>query len=358
MSSKQDRISARTVSDLERKYKFGESFAEAMGLAEDAKETAESAKNAADEANQAFKDLDQESIFNLLTNNGKSKGIYRDDNGEIYVNASYIQTGSLLADLIKTGVIKSADGSVELDLANNTVTIATSDGNNEGKIVLSSTGAVFYGMDETTGVLQKFLRLWPGYITSDGQNIASMITTPYLQASLHIQANKNLFLGNTNADLTVYGKSITFEKDINMSSFRVFGLGEPEDDTDAANKAYVDTKVSMALLWENDNPTSSFDPKAMIVNNMGDFDMVRVVFELVAGGSAWDLYSFENYSGITDKCAATATFYDGGVYVASRAYSIDWANNIINFEDAKQNGSTRNDRMIPVKIYGIKGIMQ
>lgn len=48
--------------------------------------------------------LSQESIFNKLTNNGETQGIYL-SGGHVYLNASYMQTGSLSADLIKTGTL-------------------------------------------------------------------------------------------------------------------------------------------------------------------------------------------------------------------------------------------------------------
>lgn len=52
-----------------------------------------------EEAFDAVEDLDtsltQEEIFNRLTNNGVNQGLYL-DNGSVYLNASYIQTGVLL----------------------------------------------------------------------------------------------------------------------------------------------------------------------------------------------------------------------------------------------------------------------
>lgn len=48
--------------------------------------------------------LDREEIFSRLTNNGKIQGIY-EENGNYYINASYIKTGSLSADLIKAGIL-------------------------------------------------------------------------------------------------------------------------------------------------------------------------------------------------------------------------------------------------------------
>ena len=100
--SKQDRQGARTAAQLEQKYHFGESFAEAMGLAKDAQKTAEEAKKVLDET------LTQEEIFNILTNNGQIHGLYRGDDGELYINASYIAAG----------IIASVNGLTEFNLQN------------------------------------------------------------------------------------------------------------------------------------------------------------------------------------------------------------------------------------------------
>lgn len=97
--SKQDGYSSRTAVDLERKYNFGKTFAEVYNLVSDA-------QRAAQEAQNAFDGLDQEQIFNLLTNGGKAQGIYRDDTGNVYVNASYIKSGKLAADYIDTTNLK------------------------------------------------------------------------------------------------------------------------------------------------------------------------------------------------------------------------------------------------------------
>lgn len=44
-------------------------------------------------------DLNQEEVFNILTNNGNSEGFFRDDEtGNIYINASYIQTSTSSVD--------------------------------------------------------------------------------------------------------------------------------------------------------------------------------------------------------------------------------------------------------------------
>lgn len=49
-------------------------------------------------------ELDQEGVFNRLTNDGQVQGIYIED-GQLYVNASYIRTGIMNASLIRTGAL-------------------------------------------------------------------------------------------------------------------------------------------------------------------------------------------------------------------------------------------------------------
>ena len=52
--------------------------------------------------------LDQQEIFNRLTKNGSTKGLYM-VGSDIYINASFIQSGFISSDLIKAGVIRSTD---------------------------------------------------------------------------------------------------------------------------------------------------------------------------------------------------------------------------------------------------------
>ena len=91
--SKQDRQGARNIQELMGRYNFGKTFAEIMGIATDA-------QSAANAANEELKFLDQEGIFNRLTNNGTLPGLYRGADGALYINANYIKSGKISADLI------------------------------------------------------------------------------------------------------------------------------------------------------------------------------------------------------------------------------------------------------------------
>lgn len=77
---------------------------------------------------------DQEEIFKRLTNNGEVQGLYL-SNGKLYLNATYIQTGTLNANLITTGKIQSADGSVYFDLTNNVLACNTMVGYNSHFVI-------------------------------------------------------------------------------------------------------------------------------------------------------------------------------------------------------------------------------
>ena len=88
--SKQDRQGVRHPAELERKYSFEKRFRANQELANEAKETAKNVDRS----------LDQTEIFNRLTNYGKAHGLFLDDEGNLFINASFLTTG----------ILKSLDG--------------------------------------------------------------------------------------------------------------------------------------------------------------------------------------------------------------------------------------------------------
>ncbi len=102
--SKQDLHGARTAADLERKY--GTRFAEIIGVATGAREVAE---GAAEAAKNLDSNLTQEEIFKRLTNNGEAQGVFRGEDGQIYINAAYIVALSELfaKDIVMTGTFSN-----------------------------------------------------------------------------------------------------------------------------------------------------------------------------------------------------------------------------------------------------------
>lgn len=104
-TSKMDLHGVRTAADVERKYNFGKSFAEVMGIATDAQSLAK-------QAVELGANLTQEEVFNALTNNGQAQGIFRGDNGEVYINAEYIVS---LASMFAKDIVMSGTFSCETE---------------------------------------------------------------------------------------------------------------------------------------------------------------------------------------------------------------------------------------------------
>ena len=124
MSAKQDRQGVRTAAQLEQKAGLTKRFAEVMGIATSARNAAEESANKLDEK------LTTEEIFNLLTNNGQAQGLYRGEDGELYINASYIVAG----------ILKSLNSATKLNLDDGAFTCTDVNGNavniEEGHIYL------------------------------------------------------------------------------------------------------------------------------------------------------------------------------------------------------------------------------
>jgi hypothetical protein len=197
--SKQDKQGVRTAAELERKYNIGKSFAEVIGIATDAQQAADEAAAGVDGLDEK---LDHTEIFNRLTNNGELQGIYRGDDGEIYINATYIKSGEFVADLIKSGVIKSVAGTVSgvsIDL--NSGIIFVVDTNKPKDYILMQQG--------TFSVYRE-----GAFADYDGDCF-----------QLQNEVSGNCIFGS------VYGTRAFIN-----------GLTAPVDDLDAVNKAYVDER--------------------------------------------------------------------------------------------------------------------
>ena len=86
-------------------------------LAQALNQANEHAQEAIDAVEDLDNDLDQEGIFNRLTNNGQVQGLFL-QNGRVYINATYIQSGTL--------IVRNSSGQTlfRADMSSNSVYIA------------------------------------------------------------------------------------------------------------------------------------------------------------------------------------------------------------------------------------------
>ena len=141
----------------------------AQNKANAAASTAETnAKTYADGAVDALDDsLTQQSVFNRLTNNGQTQGIYL-KNGKLYINATYIDTGTLIANIIKGGTLTLGG----IDNTNGVLTLK--DDTNYTIGTLNNNGLYIVDMNTVYGGLgYRYIKLNQGYLLFSGTDITS-----------------------------------------------------------------------------------------------------------------------------------------------------------------------------------------
>ena len=173
------------------------------------------------------KKLTQKDIFNRLTNNGASQGMFIED-GNVYFNATYIKSGEINSDLIKTGKISSKDGSVYFDLDNSVV--HTTDG--QFVTTLDKNSILIKSGDSTLVHLYGETRDYKGYPCWDG--------------SLKINGHTGATFGNINSEASLNSYNI---------SFRVKDDDGSEHSTTLSARSLTTTSISFGVSSDDGAPT-------------------------------------------------------------------------------------------------------
>ena len=112
-ASKANAAQSAAAADATKKANDAEANAK-KAASTDATNKANAALEAAKKAAQAYVDaldesLGQKSVFDRLTNYGKTQGLFM-ENGNLYANASYVKSGVLDANLVKAGILTDKRG--------------------------------------------------------------------------------------------------------------------------------------------------------------------------------------------------------------------------------------------------------
>lgn len=173
------------------------------------------------------KKLTQKDIFNRLTNNGASQGMFIED-GNVYFNATYIKSGEINSDLIKTGKISSKDGSVYFDLDNSVV--HTTDG--QFVTMLDKNSILIKSGDSTLVHLYGETRDYKGNPCWDG--------------SLKINGHTGATFENINSEASLNSYNI---------SFRVKDDDGYEHSTTLSAEGLTTTSISFGVSSDDGAPT-------------------------------------------------------------------------------------------------------
>ena len=153
MSEKQDRQYVRTASELERKYNFGKSFAEAIGLATDAREYAENTAEEMEDKYTEFKRTTEEIVLRATTSAMTEEDVVTIVSSELKQTAEDI---SMLFKSVES--LDEADGEQEAEIqkiqkhivfsAENAITITS--GDNSVKLVLDNDNGIEFSKNGVT----------------------------------------------------------------------------------------------------------------------------------------------------------------------------------------------------------------
>lgn len=180
--------------------------------------------------------LNQQKVFNKLTNNGALQGIYM-QNGNLYINGSYIKTGVLDAGLITAGILKDANNLNSWNLATGAFQLSSNAtvGNSTNKVAsASSVSTAINNYDTSLGQQQVFNKLTENGtkqgITLDANTGNLYINATYIATGILAGANGKFALNMETGAFTM--------KDGTLS-----GVNIQSDDTGARLKLDNTTSI-------------------------------------------------------------------------------------------------------------------
>lgn len=142
--------------------------------------------------------LDQEGVFNRLTNNGATQGIYL-ENGQLYINASYIQSGIISADRIDVTGIFAQDITATGTITGANLVGAT--GTFSGTI--NASGGTFSGNIDCTGTITG-ANLVGASGTFSGDISGSTFTGGQIKSTNYVQGASGTLIELNNGSISTY----------------------------------------------------------------------------------------------------------------------------------------------------------
>lgn len=338
MSLKQDGTAPRTAADLERKYNFGRTFAEVYGLITDAQKLAEEAKS-------EIEGLDHEEIFNLLTNYGEWQGIYRGDDDNVYINATYIKSGKVLAEFIDADnlQVKAANITGELKVGDalyvSTEGIVKSEiektvgdlGTDEEGIEYTVASKIEQTAESITSTVEKEYKEYTdgkiGDLGQDGEGVAYTVASKIEQTAESITSTVSKTIGDLGEDEegNDYTVASKIEQTAESIKEEVYGyLGTDED----GNPISVSSSITTALTGIEMTATIKDKKTTLKLTGTGGVEITST-FNSLTEDDLSEGSTTRIYGGLieTDSVTASAlhlsgllTVYDGGILEKAGGY--------------------------------------
>lgn len=156
--------------------------------------------------------INQEEVFNRLTNNGAEEGLFFED-GHLYINLTYAKAGTIVADMIKGGTLKLGG----TDNQNGILYVYNSGGTLIGRITNNGLGvddaSGYRRVVVANGQMQFYLKSGSSWVTSGyvtGQTVNGDVELcSNRNGSVYIQNMKANLTANSQAILTTAGLAVT-----------------------------------------------------------------------------------------------------------------------------------------------------
>ena len=173
-----------------------------------------------------------------------------------------------------------------------------------------------------------------------------------------VQGKELLAMVQETADTRLNRSGDTMSGDLAMAGNRVTGLGTPTADADAATKAYADSKISLCKLWENASPASDFAAQTLTLAALAEYSHVGIVADWNSNSGYRQLSGLQVFAleSIQNTKVGYLSFALSGK-TGHRKVSYGGTSNLI-FETGYENTTARDYCMVPLYIYGIKGVTE
>lgn len=217
----------------------------------------------ANKVDEYDKTLNQLKVFNKLTNNGQTQGIYLDNN-KVYINGEYIKAGTVVADDITSGTFRgtnfiaggsSNNGYVEvLDSSNNLIFKAQKGGVVSRKITFVNNVNSGFGnsIPIVTSIDQDGINMrYDAYSISDSEGFRTRYTKETKYASDEVAMNYEVRTENSSTGSASYMREENMTLNPKGVAFNVFG------DYDGGSVAIGLYKKGASLSEEGAQPLGS-----------------------------------------------------------------------------------------------------
>lgn len=141
--------------------------------------------------------LTQQNVFNALTNNGALQGIYM-SGGNLYINGSYIQAGTINANYIKAGTLSDVQGNTSFDLSNGKLSFELDNaGGTAGETEIGRSGLTMTSPPFSSVLPQRESSLKAGFLSLESysnNSTQNSLTLSYNGFTHNSNSGKSIFI--------------------------------------------------------------------------------------------------------------------------------------------------------------------